>query len=49
MCIFSALSNTVYEWVEWMWRMSKWSRVHVKNERVEKILLMSFCFVLMIM
>ena len=24
MCIFSpALSNNVYEWVEWMWRMSK--------------------------
>ena len=26
MCIFSPLSNTVYEWVEWvewMWRMSK--------------------------
>ena len=35
MCIFSALSNTVYEWVEWMWRMSKRSRVDVKNERAE--------------
>ena len=23
MCIFSPLSNTVYEWVEWMWRMSE--------------------------
>ena len=23
MCIFPPLSNTVYEWVEWMWRMSE--------------------------
>ena len=33
MCIFSHLSNTVYEWVEWMWRMSKRSGVDVENER----------------
>ena len=26
---FSPLSNTVYEWVEWMWRMSKWSGMDV--------------------
>ena len=35
MCIFSPLSDTVYEWVEWMWRMSKRSRVDVENERAE--------------
>ena len=36
---FSPLSNTVYEWVEWMWRMSEQlsgcgesaSRVYVDN------------------
>ena len=32
---FSPLSNTVYEWVEWMWRMSKRSGVDVENERAE--------------
>ena len=26
------LSNTVYEWVEWVWRMSGWSGVDVENE-----------------
>ena len=31
MCIFSPLSNTVYEWVEWMWRMSEQSGVDVEN------------------
>ena len=36
MCIFSPLSNTVYEWVEWMWRMSERSRVDVENERAEQ-------------
>ena len=35
MCIFSPLSITVYEWVQWMWRMSKQSGVDVENERVE--------------
>ena len=38
MCIFSPLYNTVYEWVEWMWRMSKWRGVDVvdvENERAE--------------
>ena len=36
MCIFSPLSNTVYESVvEWMWRMSKRSGVDVENERAE--------------
>ena len=35
MCIFSPLSDTVYEWVEWMWRMSKQSGVDVENERAE--------------
>ena len=35
MCIFPPLSNTVYEWVEWMWRMSERSGVDVENERVE--------------
>ena len=32
---FSPLSNTLYEWVEWMWRMSKRSRVDVENEQAE--------------
>ena len=32
---FSPLFNLVYEWVEWMWRMSKQSRVDVENDRVE--------------
>ena len=36
MCIFSPLSNTVYEWVEWMWRMSEQSGVDVENERAER-------------
>ena len=36
MCIFSPLSNTVYEWVEWMWRMSERSGVDVENERAER-------------
>ena len=35
MCIFPPLSNTVYEWVEWMWRMSERSGVDVENERAE--------------
>ena len=33
---FSPLSNTVYEWVEWMWRMSGRSGVDVENERAEQ-------------
>ena len=33
---FSPLSNTVYEWVEWMWRMSEWSGVDVEKEQVER-------------
>ena len=39
---FSPLSNAVYEWVEWMWRM-KWmwrmseqSGVDLENEQVER-------------
>ena len=28
---FSPLSTTVYEWVEWMWRMSKQRRVDVER------------------
>ena len=36
MYTFSPLSNTVYEWVEWMWRMSERSRVNVGNERAEQ-------------
>ena len=32
MCIFSPLSNTVYEWVECMWRMSERNGVDVENE-----------------
>ena len=35
MCIFSPLSTTVYKLVEWMWKMSKWSRVDVENEQAE--------------
>ena len=35
MCIFSPLSNTVYEWVEWMWRISEQSRMDVENEQAE--------------
>ena len=36
MCIFLPLSNTVYEWVEWMWRMSERSvcGLYVKRIRV---------------
>ena len=33
---FSPSSNTVYEWVEWMWRMSEQSGVDVENERAER-------------
>ena len=36
MCIFSPLSNTVYEWMEWMWRMNEQSGVDVENERAER-------------
>ena len=32
MCISSPLSNIVYKWVEWIWRMSKRSGVDVENE-----------------
>ena len=32
---FSPFPNTVYEWVEWMWRMSKQSGVDVEDERAE--------------
>ena len=35
MCIFSPLSNAVYEWVAWMWRMSERSGVDIENERAE--------------
>ena len=35
MCIFSLLSNTVNEWVEWIWRMNKRSGVDVQNEQTE--------------
>ena len=35
MCIFPPLSNTVYEWVEWMWRMSERSGVDMENELAE--------------
>ena len=31
---FSFSLNTVYEWMEWMWRMSERSGVH-ENEQVE--------------
>ena len=36
MCILSPLSNTVYERVEWMWRMSERSGVDVENEQAEQ-------------
>ena len=59
MCIFPPLSDTVYEWVEWMWRMSERSvcgqylkRIRLLQAFAKKLLkytLMSFCFVLMIM
>ena len=34
MCIFSPLSNTVYEWVEYV-KNEQGSRVDVENERAE--------------
>ena len=53
MCIFSPLSNTVYEWVEWMWRMSERSGCGQYLKRIfafaKKNTLMCFCFVLLIM
>ena len=30
---FSPLCKTVYEWVDWMWRMSQRSGVDVENEQ----------------
>ena len=33
---FSPLSNTVYEWVEWIQGMSKRSGVDVENEQAEQ-------------
>ena len=52
MCIFSPLSNTVYVWLEWMWRMSEQSGCgeYLKRKFIsvlQKRTFMCFSFVLM--